>query len=148
MNCQKIKKLLNSYIDKTLDADISIQIDEHLKSCPTCNKEYQSIKKLITSLDSLSIQPAPVPADFTQNLMAKISQEEIQIQSSWMDLLKKRISILGLSFPSLSLSFPRSLMSFPRKRESIFSFRLAGAVAASALIVFLAFTYIFNTPDI
>jgi len=147
MNCQKIKKLLNSYIDKTLDADISIQIDEHLKSCPTCNKEYQSIKKLITSLDSLSIQPAPVPADFTQNLMAKISQEEIQIQSSWMDLLKKRISILGLSFPSLSLSFPRSLMSFPRKRESIFSFRLAGAVAASALIVFLAFTYIFNTPD-
>jgi len=72
-------------------------------------------------LNSLSSQPAP--ADFTQNLMTKISQEEIQIQTSWIDNLKKRISI-------------------PR-----FSFRLAGAVAASALIVFFAFTFIFNTPD-
>jgi len=121
MNCQKIKKLLNPYIDKALDADITKQIDEHLKSCPACREEYTNLKGIASSLNSLSSQPAP--ADFTQNLMAKISQEEIQIQTSWIDHLKKRISI-------------------PR-----FSFRLAGAVAASALIVFFAFTFIFNTPD-
>jgi len=55
--------------------------------------------------------------------MTKISQEEIQIQTSWIDNLKKRISI-------------------PR-----FSFRLAGAAAVAVLVVFLAFTFIFNTPD-
>jgi len=38
-------------------------------------------------------------------------------------------------------------MSFALKRESIFSFRLAGITATAVLIVFLAFTYIFNTPD-
>ena len=121
MNCQKIKKLLNPYIDKTLDTDMSKQVDEHLKSCPACNKEYQSLKEIITALNSLSTQPAP--ADFTQNLMAKISQKEIHIQSSWIDRLKKQVSIPQLSF------------------------RLAGAAAAAALIVFFAFTFIFNTPN-
>ena len=131
MNCQEIKKLLNSYIDKTLDADMSKQIDKHLKFCSACREEYLKIKQVVSALTSISAQPAP--ADFTQNIMAKISQKEIQIQSSWMDRLKKQISI-----PSLS---------FSRKWESIFSFRLAGVAAAAALIVFFAFTFIFNTPD-
>ena len=131
MNCQKIKKLLNPYIDQVLDAESAQQVEEHLKSCPTCNKEYQRLNKIITSLNSFSPQTAP--ADFTQNIMAKISQKEIHIQSSWMDQLKKRIAI-----PSLS---------FPRKWESMFSFRLVGSAAVAALIVFFAFTFIFNTSD-
>jgi len=123
MNCQKIKKLLNPYIEQALDADTAQQVEEHLKSCSACNKEYQSLKEIITSLNSLSPQPAP--GTFTQNIMAKISQKEIQIQTSWMDRIKnkKRISI-------------------PR-----FSFRLVGAAAAATLIVFFAFTFVFNTPD-
>ena len=121
MNCKEIKKLLNPYIDKTIDADMSKQIDEHLKSCPSCNKGYQSLKEVIASLNSLSTQPAP--ANFTQSMMSKISQEEIQIQTSWIDHLKKRISI-------------------PR-----FSFRLAGIATITALALFFAFTFIFNTPD-
>jgi hypothetical protein len=135
MNCQKIKKLLNSYIDKTLDTDMTKQIDEHLKSCPTCNKEYQSLKEIVASLNSLSTQSAP--EDFTRSIMAKISQKEIQIRSSWMDRLKRQVSIPDLSFPSLPLSFPR-------KWESIFSFRLVGAAAITAIFVFLAFTFLFN----
>ena len=147
MNCQKIIKLLNPYIDKTLDADMTKQVDEHLKSCSACREEHLKLKKIISALNSISIQPAPVPADFTKKIMAKISRDEIQIQSSWMDRIKKRIAIPSLSFPSLSLSFPRSLMSFPRKWESIFSFRLVGVAAVAVLIVFFAFTFIFNTPD-
>ena len=121
MNCQKIKKLLNPYIDQALDADTAQQVEEHLKSCSTCNKEYQSLKEIITSLNSLS--PKPAPGTFTQNIMAKISQKEIQIQTSWMDRIKKQVSIPQLSF------------------------RLISAVAAATLIVFLAFTFVFNTPD-
>ena len=121
MNCQKIKKLLNPYIDQVLDADTTKQVDKHLKSCSTCNKEYQSLKEIVTSLNSLSTQPAPT--DFTQNLMTKISQKEIQIQTSWIDRIKKQVSIPQLSF------------------------RLVGAAAAAALIVFFAFTFVFNTPD-
>jgi hypothetical protein len=121
MNCQKIKKLLNSYIDKTLNADTAKQVDEHLKSCPICNKEYQSLKEIIISLNSLSPQPAP--ENLTENVMAKISQKEIQIQTSWMDRIKRQISVPRLSF------------------------RIAGVATVAALIVFFAFTFIFNTPD-
>ena len=138
MNCQKIKKLLNPYIDKTLDVNTAKQIKEHLKSCAACREEHLKLKKIISTLNSISTQTAP--ADFTQNIMAKISQEEIQIQSSWMDRIKSRISIPSLSFPPL-------LLLFPRKWESIFSFRLVGSAAVAALIVFFAFTFIFNTPD-
>ncbi len=121
MNCQKIKKLLNSYIDKTLDADMAKQVDEHLKSCPTCQDEFLRLKEMVTSLNSLS--PKPAPETFTQNIMAKISQKEIQIQTSWINRIKKQVSIPQLSF------------------------RLVGAAATAILIVFFAFTFIFNTPD-
>jgi hypothetical protein len=121
MNCQKIKKLLNPYIDQILDVESTQQVNEHLKSCSVCREEYSKLKQVICSLNSLS--PQPVPENLTENIMAKISQKEIQIQTSWMDLLKNRISI-------------------PR-----FSFRLISAAVASALVVFFAFTFIFNTPD-
>jgi len=131
MKCQKIKKLLNPYVDQVLDAESTQQVEEHFKFCPNCREEYLKLKQVFSALTSISPQPAP--ADFTQNLMAKISQKEIQIQSSWRDFLRKRIAI-----PSLP---------FPRKWESMFSFRLVGAAAIAALIVFFAFTFIFNIPD-
>jgi hypothetical protein len=121
MNCQKISKFLNSYTDKALDADTTKQVKEHLKSCPSCHEKHLKLEQVVSALNSVSHQPTP--ADFTQSIMAKISQEDIQIQSSWMDRIKKQISI-------------------PR-----FSFRLAGAAAAAVLVVFFAFTFIFNTPD-
>ncbi len=131
MNCPKNKKLLNFYLDQTLDRDTTKQVEEHLKSCSTCQEEYLKLKKIVSALNSISPQIALT--ELTTKIMAKISQEEIQIQSSWIDQLKRQISI-----PSLS---------FPRKWESIFSFRLVGVTAAAALIIFFAFTFIFNLPN-
>jgi hypothetical protein len=118
MNCQKIKKLLNPYIDQALEQKTTQQVEEHLKSCSACRQEYQRLKKIANSLNSTS--PQMVPETFTQNIMAKISQEKIQIKSSWMDRLKRQVSI-------------------PQ-----FSFRLAGVAAITAVFVFLAFTFLFN----
>ena len=121
MNCKEIKKILNPYIDQVLDVESIRQVEEHLKSCPTCQDDYLRLKEMVASLNFLPQVSAP--QNFTQNLMAKISQEEIQIQTSWIDHLKKRIS-------------------FPR-----LSFRLVSSAAIAALVVFFAFTFIFNTPD-
>lgn len=121
MNCKKIKILLNPCIDQVLDQDTAQQVEEHLKSCSICNKEYQSLKEIISSLNSLL--PKPAPETFTQNIMAKISQKEMQIQTSWIDRIKRQISIPRLSF------------------------RLVGAAAITILIVFFTFTFVFNTPD-
>ena len=141
MNCKKIKKLLQLYIDNALTFGEKQLVEQHLEECSACREEHLKLKKIVSALNSISTQPAAVPADFTQNLMAKISRKEIQIQSSWMDRLKKQVSIPGLSFPSTSLSFPR-------RRESIFSFRFAGAAAITAIFIFLAFTFLFNPSSL
>lgn len=118
MNCHKIKKLINPYIDQALNRETTQQVEEHLKSCSACREEYLKLKQVVFALNSTS--PQMIPETFTQNIMAKISQEKIQIQSSWMDRLKKQVFI-------------------PQ-----FSFRLAGAAAITAVFVFLAFTFLFN----
>jgi hypothetical protein len=120
MNCDKIMKLSNPYVDQALDAESTRQVEEHLKSCPTCQAEYLRLKEMVVSLNCLP--QVNVPQNFTQNIMDKISQEEIQIQSSWIDRIKKQVSI-------------------PR-----FTFRLVGSAAVAVLVVFFAFTFIFNTP--
>ena len=122
MNCNKIIKLLNPYVDQVLDAESTQELEKHLKSCSACREAYLKLKQVVSTLNSISPQSAP--ADFTQNIMAKISQEEIQIQSSWIDHLKRQIS-------------------FPR-----LSFRMVGTATVAALVMFFAFTFIFNTPDI
>ncbi len=122
MNCQKIKKLLNPYIDQALNQETTQQVEEHLKSCSACREEYLKLKQVVFALNSTS--PQTVPETFAQNIMAKISQEKIQIQSSWMDRLKKQVSI-------------------PQ-----FSFRIAGAAAITAIFVFLAFTFLFNFSEL
>jgi len=112
MNCKKIKKLLQLYIDDALTFGEKQLVEQHLEECSACRTELKSLSataKLIKSLPEVS-----TPPDFTQNIMAKISQEKIHIQSSWMDRLKKQVSI-------------------PQ-----FSFRLAGAAAITA--VFVTFT--------
>lgn len=132
MNCKKIKNLLQLYIDNALTFGEKQLVEEHLEGCSVCRTELKSLSatvKLIKFLPEVS-----TPPDFTQNIMAKISQEKIQIQSSWMDRLEKQVSISGLSFP--------------RKWESIFSFRMAGAAAITAVFVFLAFTFLFNFPGL
>jgi len=123
MNCQKIKKLINSYIDQTLETDTAQQVEDHLKSCPTCRQEYQRLKKIATFLNSFP--QVSVPQNITQTIMAKIFEEKIQIRTSWTGHLKR-------------------VVFAPR-----FSFRLAGGIAlTTAAIVFLAFIFIFNQPDI
>lgn len=122
MNCQKIKNLLQLYIDNALTFGEKQLVEEHLEGCSVCRTELKSLSatvKLIKFLPEVS-----TPPDFTQNIMAKISQEKIQIQSSWMDRLKKQVSI-------------------PQ-----FSFRFAGAAAITALFVFLAFTFLFNPSSL
>lgn len=120
MKCQKIKKLINSYIDQTLEIETAQQVEEHLEVCSVCREEYLKLKEVVSSLESLF--PKEAPTDLTQNIMVKVSKEEIQ--PSWIDYFKSRISI-------------------PR-----YSFRILGAAAtATAIFAFFIFAFIFNAPD-
>jgi len=123
MECQEIKKLLNPYLDGILDKETSSLVKEHITHCSDCRKAYLELKEIISGLNLLAEQSQRIPDSLQQNIMNKIMQQEVQIETNWMDKLKK-----GLSFPRIS-------------------FRIAGtAVAATAAMFFLAFTFIFNAP--
>lgn len=73
MECKKIKKLLQLYIDNTLISDKKQMIEGHLKECPTCRAELKSLYSMIKMVESL---PEISPPDFTEKVMSKILQVE------------------------------------------------------------------------
>lgn len=91
LNCNKTKQLLNDYVDQLLEEDSTREVEEHLNSCPHCREEFQGWQKLIQSLNTLTPQEAPT--DFTEKIMAKITQKKVEIGTSFWNELKKRISI-------------------------------------------------------
>jgi hypothetical protein len=52
MNCRKIKRNLEEYLDCTLSKKIKIAVEDHIRECPDCKKmvkERQQMGKLISS---------------------------------------------------------------------------------------------------
>ncbi len=65
MNCDEIKKLLPGLVNETLADRESKQIQEHLKSCPSCSEELEKLRKALaytTWWEDESPPPALVPS--------------------------------------------------------------------------------------
>lgn len=121
MNCKKIKKLLQLYIDNTLTFGEKQLVEKHLEKCSECQAELKSLSvaiRLIKSLPEVSTSP-----DFTDNLMSKISQIEE----------KERERII----PAWQMSL-KNLWSTPRYRYSLVS------ILTAAVFCFFAFTFLFH----
>lgn len=51
MSCEEIKNQLQTYLDGELDATRRVEVENHLKGCPSCSaeqQEYQSLRAAIT----------------------------------------------------------------------------------------------------
>jgi len=121
MNCRKIKKLLQLYIDNTLTFGEKQIVEKHLEKCSECQAELKSLfttVRLIKSLPEVS-----TPPDFTENLMSKISQIEE----------KERERII----PAWQISL-KNLWNAPKYRYGF------AAALTAAVFCFLAFTFLFN----
>lgn len=118
MNCRKIKKLLQLYIDNTLTFGEKQIVEKHLEKCSECQAELKSLSamvRLIKFLPEVSTSP-----DFTKNLMSKISQ----IEEEEMERI----------IPTWQISL-KNLWSTPRYRYSL--------VGILTLAVFCVFTFVF-----
>lgn len=73
MNCRRVCQLLIEYIENDLPLEISAKIDDHLRECKSCSREFTRIQKTINLIRKLpSITPAP---GITQEVMAKLEEE-------------------------------------------------------------------------
>ena len=80
MKCLSIEKVY-LYIEKELSEAENKKIEEHLTTCPKCQRALEERNLLLQAAESLPLwQPPP---DFTQQVMAKIFPTKVPI-SSWI----------------------------------------------------------------
>lgn len=71
-DCSEIRNLLSEYLDDDLDAKAKALADEHLRTCPACREELDSLKTLVKGLGS--IRPVKAPADFLDQLHKRMER--------------------------------------------------------------------------
>lgn len=62
---------------------------EHLKSCPACNQELQSLEATFALLDTWQA-PEPSPY-FDQKLAVRLREEQMQPSAGWVERLRSRV---------------------------------------------------------
>jgi anti-sigma factor RsiW len=73
MNCNRVERLLDAYLDGELDGQSMLQIQDHLRSCERCHdelKEIRRMKHLVARTMSLGALPGQAPTDLEERLLA------------------------------------------------------------------------------
>lgn len=70
MHCEKVKSLLQDYIEGVLNRGIADQVEAHLRRCADCRREWQFVKQIWQSLEHLpEVTP---PADLHARIMTHV----------------------------------------------------------------------------
>ena len=56
---QRIKELISSYIDGELSEAQKKSVEDHLKECPECQKEFEEMKKLEEVMSQMELRKPP-----------------------------------------------------------------------------------------
>jgi len=59
MEHQKIKELISSYHDKELNEEKKKQIEEHLKECSECRREFEEMGKFEEVMNKMELKKPP-----------------------------------------------------------------------------------------
>lgn len=92
MDHNKIKELISSLIDNELDEEQKNIVEEHLRSCPECQREFHELKKL----------------EEVMNIMELKEPKKEVWQTYWMSVynrLERRIGWILLSIGGMILLF-------------------------------------------
>jgi len=108
MQCSKVKKLINLYIDEELSKGQMEEISDHIDLCTGCKNDYyelMSVKKFLQNMP-----PIELPNNFNDMLHAKLLEEKKNLESgqSYKKLGKRKFIIAFAVFASifiLSLGF-------------------------------------------
>lgn len=78
MQCQQAHELFSDYIERNLDAALTVSVDNHLTACSNCREEMAGLRLLWGRLDSMpAVEP---PTALHTNLMAALDAELAQHQ--------------------------------------------------------------------
>ncbi|HEY7559457.1 MAG TPA: zf-HC2 domain-containing protein [Candidatus Binatia bacterium] len=76
MNCEEIQAQLSDYLDRSLGADATVLVEEHLAACPPCREETEMLGESIRQVAALPVVEPPL--GFNQRVMAHVREIETQ----------------------------------------------------------------------
>jgi len=77
-----VRTRLELFLDQALPDEESQAVEEHLIGCESCWEEMIALRELCVDLDDPYVQqifiaePAPLPEDFTEQVMARVAAEQ------------------------------------------------------------------------
>ncbi|MBC7344351.1 MAG: zf-HC2 domain-containing protein [Clostridia bacterium] len=98
LNCTTVKPLLSEYLDEMLPAELASDVREHLRSCPSCRQEEETLAATIRAIKNM---PAiDVPADFKVKLRRRLMEEKKRksraLLTRWLPLTAAAVLCLGV----------------------------------------------------
>jgi hypothetical protein len=72
MKCEELLKLLNEYVEGTVDPTICAEFEKHMAGCNPCQVVVDNIRKTITLYKNG--QPCELPAEFRQELHSALRE--------------------------------------------------------------------------
>lgn len=92
MNCTQAQDHFAELLDQRPDAAPSVEVRAHLANCPDCQREFASLQRTLTSLDSLPLE-APSPRLRTQ-FYAMLEEEKHSAASlRWAERRRHRVNV-------------------------------------------------------
>jgi len=118
MKCRQVKKLVMDYLDSTLPAAQSCELELHLQHCARCREGVESMRVVGETLRNLPQQQAS--ADFWERLEARLPQRLslsdrlVARLEEWLQLPTRRWAMAGVGLAIASL-----LIFVTVKREGV-----------------------------
>jgi len=63
MSCKLDTELIQDFLEGTLDPLEKIIVEEHLKACETCQREFEEMKLIFRELDELGLSDMDIPPE-------------------------------------------------------------------------------------
>ncbi len=109
MNCERVKELLNEYVDGTIDAQLKELVEEHLSGCSNCAQELNSLKAYLETVGSL--EKVDAPENFLKSVNEKLENENSKLQEQpnfetepeIKDIKQKTFMPFGIKLPLQAL---------------------------------------------
>ena len=80
MKCFQIQRLLSNYLDKSVSEQERIAIEEHLKTCADCQREFEMLHGLGETLDLVG--DIRVSSDFASQVLNEIGKTKVPVKLS------------------------------------------------------------------
>lgn len=83
MNCQEARELTHAYADGELDLLHSLRVEEHLRVCAACARDYQSVRSLKSALGGGSLYfdaPAGLRERVRRGVRAEVEGQRAEVE--------------------------------------------------------------------